>query len=156
VTGTGGAGGLYELLGVRRDATPEEITRAYHRRARALHPDTQPGQAGEPAGFRELEEAYRVLHDPARRAAYDQALRQATAPPAPPAGRSRQAAAWPSPAGWPAARAPGAGLWAGPVQVIPPGTSSPGVTPAGFWLAAALAEYLAGDPGRGPGWGWPW
>jgi curved DNA-binding protein CbpA len=157
VTGTGGAGDLYELLGVRRDATAAEITRAYHRRARALHPDTQPGQAGEPAGFRELEEAYRVLHDPGRRAAYDQTLGQATATPAAAAGSRRPAAAWPpSPAGWPAARPPGAALWAGPAQVTPPGPSCPGVTPAGFWLAAALAEYLAGDPGAGPGWGWPW
>ncbi len=156
MTGTGDAGDLYELLGVRRGATPEEITRAYHRRARALHPDTQPGEAGEPAGFRALEEAYRVLHDPARRAAYDQALSQAAATPAPPPGRRRPGAACPGPPGWPAARPPGAVLWAGPAQVTPPGASSPGVTPAGFWLAAALAEYLAGDPGGGPGWGWPW
>jgi curved DNA-binding protein CbpA len=159
VTGTGGAGDLYELLGVRRDATAAEITRACHRRARALHPDTQPGQAGqagEPARFRELEAAYRVLHDPARRAAYDQALHQATGTPAPPPRRGRPAPAWPSPAGWPAARPPGAMLWAAPVQVTRPGSSSPGVTPARFWLAAALAEYLAGDPGAGPGWGWPW
>jgi curved DNA-binding protein CbpA len=154
VTGTGGASDLYELLGVARDASAAEITRAYHRRARDLHPDTQPGQAGEPAGFRELEEAHRVLRDPARRAAYDQALRQGTGTAAAPAGRRRPAAAWPVPPGWPADRLPGAALWAGPTQVTPPGTGSPGVTPASFWLAAALADCLADDPGRG--WGWPW
>ena len=156
MTGTGGAGDLYELLGVRRDATPGEITRAYHRRARALHPDTQPCQAGEPARFRELEEAYRVLHDPARRAAYDQELRQATVrPPLPPGGaaRPRHGRA----ADWPVARAPGAVLWAGPAQVTPPGTSAlPGVTPAGLGWRRRWLQYPAGDPGAGPGWGWPW
>jgi curved DNA-binding protein CbpA len=150
VTGTGGAGDLYELLGVRRDATAAEITRAYHRRARALHPDAQPGQAGQADRFQEVEAAYRVLHDPARRAAYDQAFRQAArrvpAPPRPPA-------AWPRPAGWPAARPPGAMVWAGPVQVTPPADSSPDASPgqAGSWLAA-----LAAEPGSALEWEWPW
>jgi curved DNA-binding protein CbpA len=139
VTSTSEPGDLYELLGVARDAAAAEITRAYHRRARALHPDTQPGQAGEPGRFREVEEAYRVLHDPARRAAYDQALRPPAAqpPPGPPA------AARPGPPGWPAARPPGATLWAGPVQVIPPAAGSP---------AADTAE--AADPGGTPGRVW--
>ena len=195
MTGTSGPGDLYELLGVRPDASAGEIIRAYHRRARDLHPDTQPGQAGESAAFRELEEAYRVLRDPARRAAYDQLLRQARAAEAPrpatdpgppavawpsPAPRSADGPgpaaarlspegwpaadpawlspegwpaadpAWLSPEGWPAGRPPGAALWAGPVQVTPPGASAaapggPAPGTAGFWLAA-----LACWPG------WPW
>jgi curved DNA-binding protein CbpA len=144
VTGTSEPDGLYELLGVRPDASAAEITRAYHRRARALHPDARPGQAGQAARFRELREAYRVLHDPARRAAYDQALRPPEpAAPAPPL-------AWPQPPGWPAARPPGATIWAGPVQVIPP-ADGPAAQVLSAWLAA-----LAADLGDTPGQGWPW
>jgi curved DNA-binding protein CbpA len=150
VTGSSEPAGLYELLGVRPGAPAAEITRAYHRRARVLHPDAQPGRAGQAARFRELEAAYRVLSDPARRAAYDGGLRRAAArpaatPPRPPAGR-------PGP-GWPAARPPGATVWAGPVHVIPPAASprGPGPVPVGTWLAA-----LAAEPGSALGWDWPW
>ena len=152
MTGTSEPDGLYELLGVRRDASAAEITRAYHRRARALHPDTQPGQATEPARFRELQEACRVLHDPARRAAYDQALRPAAARPAvTPTPR----AAWPERPGRPATWPPGAALWAGPVHVTPP----PGTTAASGAAdarLAALADYLAWYPDGALGGGWPW
>ena len=147
MTGTSEPGDLYERLGVSRDAAAAEITRAYHRRARALHPDTQPGQAGEPAGFRELEEAYRVLHDPARRAAYDQALRPPAARPAP--APDPPLAAGPGLPGWPAGRPPGAPLWAGPVQVIPPAGGSAGAGAAGVWPAA-----WAADPDGVAGWVW--
>jgi curved DNA-binding protein CbpA len=160
VTGTCEPGTLYELLGVPCDAPAAEITRAYHRRARALHPDAQPGQAGGAGGtarFRELEAAYRVLHDPARRAAYDQALHQAAA--APPPASWPAAVAWPAtrPLGRPAARPPGAALWAGPVQVTPPGAATPVPGTAGSW-PGPLAGYPADDPGSALGWawGWPW
>jgi DnaJ-like protein len=67
---------LYQLLGVPREASREEIAQAWRRRARAEHPDARPGQAGDEAAgrFRALAEAYRVLSDPGRRAAYDRAL----------------------------------------------------------------------------------
>jgi curved DNA-binding protein CbpA len=70
----------YRLLGVAHGASREEIARAWRRRARAEHPDSQPGQAGDEAGdqaanrFRALAEAYHVLSDPGRRAAYDRVL----------------------------------------------------------------------------------
>src|SRR5579859_6877887 len=70
---------LYQLLGVARDASREQIAQAWRRRARAEHPDAQPGRAGEEAAeagtrFRALAGAWRVLSDPDRRAAYDRAL----------------------------------------------------------------------------------
>jgi curved DNA-binding protein CbpA len=135
---------LYELLGVAPDAPAEEITRAWHRRARALHPDAQPGHAGEPARFQELAAAYRVLRDPALRAAYDRALR----PPAP-------AAAWPAAPRWPGSILPGATVQAGPAWVIPP----PGTVVAGEQAGArlaALAVLLARRLGAAPGGDWPW
>ncbi len=57
---------LYELLGVDREASRAEITRAWRRRARVEHPDSRPRDAAAPARFRALAEAYRVLGDPAR------------------------------------------------------------------------------------------
>lgn len=61
----------YELLGVHRQATPEEIKRAYRSRARELHPDANPGDSSAEARFKEVAVAYEVLSDPARRQQYD-------------------------------------------------------------------------------------
>jgi molecular chaperone DnaJ len=64
-------GDLYELLGVRPDASDEEIKRAYRRRARELHPDANGGDPESEAKFKEVSFAYEVLRDPERRARYD-------------------------------------------------------------------------------------
>ena len=61
----------YELLGVDRSATPEDIKRAYRRLARQLHPDANPGDAAAEARFKEIAVAYETLSDPQRRQQYD-------------------------------------------------------------------------------------
>jgi molecular chaperone DnaJ len=124
---------LYQLLGVARDASREEIALAWRRRARDEHPDARHGDDGAPARFRALAEAWQVLGDPGRRAAYDRGL-----DPGPPPGRVRitvrHSPAAPGAAGGtaPPAGAGGPPLAAGPGRV----EGGPGPVPR----AGALGE----------------
>ncbi len=61
----------YEVMGVQRGATQDEVKRAYRKLARRYHPDVSKEKDAEER-FKELQEAYEVLKDPEKRAAYDQ------------------------------------------------------------------------------------
>ena len=146
---------LYQLLGVARDASREEIALAWRRRARDEHPDARHGDDGAPARFRALAEAWQVLGDPGRRAAYDRGL-----DPGPQPARVRVTVRHPSAAPGPGASAstgPPAGaagppLAAGPVRV----EGGPGPVPRpGGWgeddvrlalLAELVLRYRRGRP----------
>ncbi len=62
----------YEVLGVDRKASTEEIKRAYRKLAKESHPDLHPNDKTAEARFKEINEANEVLSDPQKRAAYDQ------------------------------------------------------------------------------------
>jgi molecular chaperone DnaJ len=61
----------YELLGVGRDASAAEIKKAYRKKAVEFHPDKHKGDKAMEARFKEVSEAYEVLKDPDKKAAYD-------------------------------------------------------------------------------------
>jgi DnaJ-class molecular chaperone len=61
----------YKILGVKRDATEQEIKQAYRKLARKLHPDVNPGDKSAEAKFKEVNEAYEILSDKDKRKKYD-------------------------------------------------------------------------------------
>jgi molecular chaperone DnaJ len=67
---------LYDVLGVRREASTADVRRAYQKLARSLHPDLNPGDAAAAARFAVVSRAFEVLSDPQRRAEYDRGARE--------------------------------------------------------------------------------
>src|SRR6266498_4181334 len=62
----------YSTLGVAKTATEKEIKQAFRKMARKHHPDVNPGDKSAESRFKEMNEAYEVLGDPAKRKKYDE------------------------------------------------------------------------------------
>src|ERR1700694_3902420 len=62
----------YSTLGVAKTATEKEIKQAFRKQARKHHPDVNPGDKSAEGRFKEINEAYEVLGDPAKRKKYDE------------------------------------------------------------------------------------
>jgi curved DNA-binding protein CbpA len=147
----------YQVLGVGPGASGADLARAYRRLARAVHPDSRPGEPAAAEQFRALSDAYGLLSDPARRAAYDhqhppRPARRRASPGAPGAAGP---ALWPFPPAvtpWPAARpVPGAALRAGPVHIqpaAPPGTGRHADPGRDLLLARVLGLLAGAGPER--------
>ena len=63
----------YQILGINKDASQEDVKKAYRKLARKYHPDLNPGDKSSEEKFKEANEAYAVLSDPEKRAQYDRA-----------------------------------------------------------------------------------
>lgn len=63
---------LYDILDVARDASTDDIRKAYRKAARTHHPDLNPGDTAAEARFKEVSAAYEVLNNPEKRALYDE------------------------------------------------------------------------------------
>jgi curved DNA-binding protein CbpA len=143
----------YQALGVGTDASTADISRAYRRLARALHPDSHLGDAAAADQFRAVSAAYELLSDPARRTDWDQRH--------PRPARNLQRPGRSAPSRWPAGpqirplpaappERPHPALRVGPVHVQPPpgvaGTAGQPPPQPGPGDLARLLERLLADP----------
>lgn len=124
----------YEVLGIRFDASSAEISRAYRRIARDLHPDSCPAAPDAADQFRAATAAYELLSDPDRRAAHGP-------------GAGQDTSAWRPgyPSRSPVMPSPSAAVRPGPVRIEPLPGPGPGPGPApgpGADAATRLAELL--------------
>ena len=91
----------YQALGLGADASTANISRAYRRLARALHPDSQPGDVAATDQFRAVSDAYELLSDPVRRTDWDRRHRRQASSPQRAPGRSAPSQGSAGPQIWP-------------------------------------------------------
>lgn len=151
----------YAILQVPHTASPAQIRRAYRRLARQHHPDLNPDAPEAVERQRDLNEAYAVLSNPARRAAYERERARAAASPA----SVRASPAPGAPSAWPTDRPPHLAADLGPLSVAarprPGRPPAPSVTPAELSVLLRLRDELLRWHARSRRWPfrppwWPW
>jgi len=146
----------YRVLGVDAGASRQDIARAYRRAVHSAHPDAQPADPRAAARFQQLTDAYDLLTDPARRAAYDRTHHPAAEPGGQPSAPTYPGAVprWPGSPGL--LSPPGQLIVPGPVHIEPPAAPASGHDQAS--PPAAEAEdppvVLGMWPGRRRSWPW--
>ena len=145
----------YRVLGVEAGASRQDIARAYRRAVHGAHPDAQPADPRAAARFRELTDAYDLLSDPARRAAYDRAHHPAAGPGGQPPAPRPSMARWP---GSPRLLSPwyGQQVVAGPVRIEPPAAPAREHDPARPPAADVEDPPVVLGTWRGRRWRRPW
>jgi curved DNA-binding protein CbpA len=121
----------YATLGIPRDASDEQVRRAYRRLAKRYHPDLHPG-ARSSEQMRRVNEAWEILSSPGRRARHDAEARLR---------RAQTAGHWARPARWSAPAASEPPRWTG---------TWASTTPSGAYARSRTAPYAGGDDS--PGW----
>jgi curved DNA-binding protein CbpA len=145
----------YRVLGVDIGASRQDIARAYRRAVHGAHPDAQPADPRAAARFRELTDAYDLLTDPARRAAYDRTHHPAAGPGGQPPPPRSSRARWP---GSPHLLPPLSGqqVVAGPVHIEPPAAPASEQGPADSPAADVEDPPVILGTWRGRWRSWPW
>jgi curved DNA-binding protein CbpA len=168
VTGRSPIPDPYAVLGISHEASSAEISRAYRRLARGLHPDSRPADPGAAEQLRAVIAAHELLSDPGRRAAYDRRSGHRAFSPArdagagaAPAGAAAQLhpleypGTYPAPLPRPGGPVRAGPVRAGPVRVEPParpaGTARDDLTAAAAerQLLQLIIRFLRPRPGRG-------
>lgn len=152
----------YEVLGLSRDASSADISRAYRRLARVLHPDSRPGDVASADRFRAVAAAYELLSDPARKSAYDflqagdlpVSQTRDIAPDLSPRWGASQVRPRADASGWVFLPQAGAAVRPGPVRIEPLADSAPAPTDdAAAWMAELL-ELISRRARDGMYWAW--
>jgi len=146
----------YRVLGVDAGASRQDIARAYRRAVHSAHPDAQPADPRAAARFQQLTDAYDLLTDPARRAAYDRTHHPAAEPGGQPSAPTYPGAVprWPGSPGL--LSPPGQLIVAGPVHIEPPAAPASGHDPASPPAADVEDPPVVLGMWRGRWRSWPW
>ncbi|TVY22016.1 DnaJ subfamily B member 4-like protein [Lachnellula arida] len=153
---------LYDVLGIKADATQDQIKKAYHKMALKFHPDKNADKPDASERFKEVSQAYEVLQDPSKRKIYDQygleyLLRGGPPPPEPGAGGNPYAGATGGGGGMPAGfnfgQAGGMPSGGGPQGFHYEFSNSPGGGGGGGFSFSnpdsIFSEFLRGQGGMG-------
>ena len=137
---------FYSLLGVKKDATTDQVKKAYRKLARKYHPDVNPGNKDAEEQFKRVSAAHEVLSDPEKRKIYDEfgeeGLKAGFDP-----ETARQYQEWQKAGGFRGSTGgPGGGS---SITIIPPTRGDKDTVVLTTYLVSCLEEVVAAQPPKG-------